>query len=364
MTYVWIIAGWISGWIMLRVMKPLIQQTDDKQRGLGDKRKVDDQFPSVSIIIPARNEEDTLPSLLSSIQKQTVQPSEVIVVNDASVDRTAEIAYFFGATIVDPGELPQDWLGKNYACAKGAEVAKGQLFIFLDADITLSPHGIEILLKRYSDGLLSVQPYHQMRHFYEQWSAFFNVIIPASIGSGNDGTGAFGPCIVCSKDVYKESGGHELVKGEILDHYTLGKCFACLGYQVRNYIGKSVINFRMYPAGWTPLWKGWSKSMAAGAAATRLSRLLPVIIWIMGMISSVFLVMDTFYTRNFLIGSFIYLLYVLEIAVLLRRVGNFRLWVSSFYPLPLLFFLLLFIKSFLMTFMRKKVNWKDREIKL
>lgn len=363
MTYVWIIAGWISGWIMLRVMKPLIQQTEDNQRDLGYKRKAN-QFPSVSIIIPARNEEDNLPSLLRSIQKQTVQPYEVIVVDDSSEDHTAEIACFFGATIVDPGELPQGWLGKNYACAKGAEVAKGHLFIFLDADITLSPHGIEILLRRYTDGLLSVQPYHQMEHFYEQWSAFFNVIIPASIGSGNDGTGAFGPCIVCSREAYKESGGHELVKGEILDHHTLGRYFARLGYQVRNYIGISVLSFRMYPAGWTSLWRGWSKSMAAGAAATRFVRLLPVIIWIMGMISSFFLFINTFYTEDFLIGSFIYLLYVLEIAALLRRVGNFRWWVWSFYPLPLLFFLVLFIRSFLMTFMRKKVNWKDREIKL
>ncbi|GIP42762.1 glycosyl transferase [Paenibacillus sp. J45TS6] len=363
MTYVWIIAGWISGLLMLSGMKPLIQQTKHNQRDRGEKRKVD-QLPSVSIIIPARNEEGNLTSLLRSIQEQTALPIEVIVVDDGSVDRTAEIAASFGAKVLDPGELPQGWLGKNHACAKGAEVAKGEIFIFLDADITLSPNGIEILLSRYTEGLLSVQPYHQMMRPYEQWSAFFNVIIPASIGSGKDGTGAFGPCIVCSRDAYKESGGHELVKGEILDHHTLGKCFARLGYQVRNYIGISVLYFRMYPEGWSSLWRGWSKSMASGAAATRFRRLLPVIIWIMGMISSFFLLIDSFFTEDIWIGTVIYALYALEIAVLLRRVGNFRSWVWSFYPLPLLFFLLLFIRSILMTFVKKKVKWKDREIEL
>ncbi|WP_454191537.1 glycosyltransferase [Paenibacillus sp. Marseille-Q7038] len=363
MTYVWIIAGWISGLIMLSGMKPLIQQTKHNQSDRGEKRKVA-QLSSVSIIIPARNEEENLTSLLRSIQEQTILPTEVIVVDDGSVDRTAEIAGSFGATVVDPGELPQGWLGKNHACAKGAEVAKGDIFIFLDADINLSPHGIEILLSRYTEGLLSVQPYHQMKRPYEQWSAFFNVIIPASIGSGRDGTGAFGPCIVCSSDAYKESGGHELVKGEILDHHTLGKCFASLGYQVRNYIGISVLHFRMYPAGWNSLWRGWSKSMASGAAATRFRRLLLVILWIMGMISSFFLLIDSFSNEDFLFGSVIYVIFALEIAVLLRRVGNFRWWVWSIYPLPLLFFLVLFTRSILMTFVKKKVKWKDREIEL
>ena len=348
---------------MLSGMKPLVQQKLHNQRDLGVKIKVN-QLPSVSIIIPARNEEGNLTSLLRSLKEQTVPPAEVIVVDDGSVDRTAEIAHFFGATVVDPGELPPGWLGKNHACAKGAEEAYGDIFIFLDADITLSPNGIEILLARYTEGLLSVQPYHQMSRPYEQWSAFFNVIIPASIGSGNDGTGAFGPCIVCSREGYKESGGHELVKGEILDHHALGKCFASLGYRVRNYIGISVLYFRMYPGGWNSLWRGWGKSMASGAAATRFRRLLPVIIWIMGMISSFFLFIDTFHTEGLLIGTVIYVLYALEIAVLLRRVGNFHWWVWGLYPLPLLFFLLLFIRSFVMTFVKKKVNWKDREIEL
>ena len=89
---------------------------------------------NLSIIIPARNEEQNLPVLLCSINAQTVKPPEVIVVDDGSTDRTAEVAREFGAAVIASKPLPDGWRGKTWACQQGAQAATGDLLLFLDAD--------------------------------------------------------------------------------------------------------------------------------------------------------------------------------------------------------------------------------------
>lgn len=84
----------------------------------------------LSIVIPTKNEEDYLPTLLTSIGKQTLKPHEVIVSDAWSTDRTREIALQFGCQVVDGG-MPGP--GRN----RGAEVAKSEVLLFLDADVNL-----------------------------------------------------------------------------------------------------------------------------------------------------------------------------------------------------------------------------------
>lgn len=84
----------------------------------------------LSIIIPTKNEEGDLPVLLSSIKLQTLQPTEIIVADANSTDRTREIAISFGAKVVDGG-LPS--VGRNL----GAKIAEGDIILFLDADVEL-----------------------------------------------------------------------------------------------------------------------------------------------------------------------------------------------------------------------------------
>lgn len=90
-------------------------------------------MPSLSIVIPTKNEEVFLPRLLRSIQEQSIAPLEVIVADAGSDDRTQEIARSFGARVVEGG-MPGP--GRN----RGAEAATGDLIFFFDADVVL-PHG-------------------------------------------------------------------------------------------------------------------------------------------------------------------------------------------------------------------------------
>ena len=86
------------------------------------------------MIIPARNEAHNLPRLLESLASQSVQPREVIVVDDGSTDDTAEIARRHGAEVLVSKPLPEGWRGKPWACHQGAEAASGDLLCFVDAD--------------------------------------------------------------------------------------------------------------------------------------------------------------------------------------------------------------------------------------
>ena len=96
----------------------------------------------LSIIIPARNEAKTLPLLLQDLQTQDFAPYEIIVVNDDSQDETESVARAYSATVLSIRDKPAGWVGKCWACQVGAEAATGDSFLFLDADVRLSPDGL------------------------------------------------------------------------------------------------------------------------------------------------------------------------------------------------------------------------------
>ncbi len=101
-------------------------------------------YPKVSIIVPARNEEREIEGALQSVLHLDYPDYEVLVVNDRSTDRTAEILTRMQGTypqlaVAHVTDLPRGWLGKNHAMYCGAQQAKGELLLFTDADIIMHP---------------------------------------------------------------------------------------------------------------------------------------------------------------------------------------------------------------------------------
>ena len=115
---------------------------------------------ALSIIIPARNEENNIPNLLKSLQSQIKDSDEIIVVDDHSNDNTAAAAVEEGAKVIKSKEMPWGWTGKTWACYQGAQSATNTLLIFLDADTTIENGGLESISGCYSalQGVLSIQP--------------------------------------------------------------------------------------------------------------------------------------------------------------------------------------------------------------
>jgi 4,4'-diaponeurosporenoate glycosyltransferase len=331
--------------------------------------------PSLSIIIPARNEEKALPILLASLRKQKYAQKEVIVVVDQSEDKTLEVAEKGGATVIQSQPVPKGWLGKPWACYQGARVAQGEILIFLDADTFIEEDGLERIAQTYMkrDNVVTIQPYHKTRQFYEQLSAFFNIITMGAMGSFTimgdfvQPIGLFGPCVVMRRKHYFRSGGHREVKGEVLDDLALGEKLRKQKIRISCYGGKGTISFRMYPNGIGELIDGWSKGFATGALKTYVPILLVIIAWIGGCINATRYLIEAAFDISAIsisVWATAYLGYAFQIYWMLFRIGKFKFYTALFYPLPLLFFLALFIHSFFLVFIIKRVQWKGRKIYL
>src|ERR1700687_2590204 len=130
------------------------------------------QPPTVSVLIPARNEEACLGDCLQSLVSQAGVPFEIIVVDAHSTDRTREIAQSFpGVRVIEAGPLPQGWIGKNNAVTAGARDARGQWLLFTDADTVHLPSSLARALaeaKARQVDLLSYSPEQIVESFWEK----------------------------------------------------------------------------------------------------------------------------------------------------------------------------------------------------
>ena len=133
--------------------------------------------PLISVLIPAKNEEENIEACLETFLSQTYPAMEIIVINDHSTDRTGEIL----AQIVrrHPGKIralnaparPEGWTGKNWALAHGVKEARGEWLLFTDAD---TRHEAHALLSVWSHaegrglGLLTLSPRCLTEGFWEK----------------------------------------------------------------------------------------------------------------------------------------------------------------------------------------------------
>ena len=96
-----------------------------------------DSIPTVSVLIPARNEEQNIRTCLGALMQQDFPKLEIIVIDDQSTDTTAEVVREFqgkstAITLISGKELPPGWMGKNYALYQGVQEAGGEYLLFLD----------------------------------------------------------------------------------------------------------------------------------------------------------------------------------------------------------------------------------------
>lgn len=335
-------------------------------------------FPSLSIIIPARNEALRLPPLLQSLQAQSWQHFEIIVVDDDSSDHTAEVALLHGAKVLKSKKVGQMKPGKSNACAYGASFAKGEWFLFLDADVQLANENslINILAsfsKQEGKGILSIQPYHRIVKPYENLSVIFNIVVLTGINVFTvwketfKTAGSFGPCILCDKESYLLTGGHEAAKESIMDDFALSNVFLEKDLTVTNYIGRGIINMRMYEEGRKQLIEGWTKNLATASQSTHKFVMCLIQLWIFGIImvtvAPLFAILSESYVA--FVGSIMtYLLYGSHVYLLARRAGNFQVIVLFAYPFFILFFTAIFLYSLFCTHVLHSVEWRGRKIKV
>jgi glycosyltransferase involved in cell wall biosynthesis len=326
----------------------------------------------VSIIIPARNEELNLPNILSSLKKQTYEPYEIIVVDDFSTDKTNEIAKNYGVKVIQNTSLPDGWTGKTWAVWNGFLNSSGDILIFLDADVRLSPNAIESLLKarERSGGAISVVPYHYTEKFYERLS-----LVPYLLGvfaftspfeRRNTQKGLYGSCIVTTREDYEKINGHESIRCELLDDLSLGKKFSEYGINIENFIGYDMVSFRMYQNGINSEIQGFSKGAVLSTATLTPATILFIALWVLGLfavglITPFLLIFMYPLSLPFLLG---YIMYTVQIIYFLKYTGYYGRIMPIMHFLSSIFFILIMIYSIYQVTFLGRVSWKGRQIKV
>ena len=219
-------------------------------------------FLKVSVLIPARNEEAVIGCLLESLKKQDYPDFEVIICNDHSWDNTEEILnwmvgederfhWFLGE------KLQEDWLGKNYACHLLAQKASGKYFIFLDADVELSPDAINKAVAFFQENelsLLSVFPQQKMESFAEQITVpvmnwILQSLLPmilvqktrfASLSAAN------GQLMMFDAENYRVHQWHSRVRNQNVEDIRLARMIKAEGLKIAVLLGKNDVFCRMY----------------------------------------------------------------------------------------------------------------------
>lgn len=355
-----LLVRWLLGWALALRLPPLPACSPSRR-------------PPVSVLIPARNEAATLPHLLSALACQSLQPDEVIVIDDHSSDETACIARqaseALPVEVIQPPPLPADWCGKTWALHHGVRASRGEVLVFLDADTEPAPQFLERLLARHEQqgGLVSVQPYHRTEKPYEQLSVLFNLVGLMAVPLGASCGVAFGPAMVSSRSDYERSGGHEAVAGKVVEDWFLAHCYEQAGLPVSAWIGADQIAYRMYPGGLRDMVVGFDKNFATAAGEVRWPWMLAVLLWLSGLfwaawcLPAALLGWPLVGTHAITPNAVIYGAFALQLLLLSRRVGRFS-WISLVFPVPVLFFLGVFVLAIL-NLERGQVEWKGRRFR-
>jgi glycosyltransferase involved in cell wall biosynthesis len=241
--------------------------------------KVSHQYHDlVSILIPARDEENNILTLLQSIKNQDYKNIEVIVLDDHSSDRTFQLCEEFAQEnrtfkVVKGKTLPEDWLGKNYACYQLAQQAKGKYLLFLDAD------------EEIDDGLINSAVYRTKVHRLALLSLFTNqvmvslgekLVVPLMhymllnllplrliyLSKNPSFAAASGQFMFFDAEKYHQHQWHEKVKNQVVEDVEIMKCVKQNQLKGEGLLANGLIRCRMYN-NYTEAIHGFSKNFLA-----------------------------------------------------------------------------------------------------
>ena len=199
----------------------------------------------VSVLIPARNEATRINECITKLLEQDHSNIEIIILDDRSTDRTVELVECWARkdkriVVVKGNDLPAGWVGKHWACHQLAHMAKGDHFLFVDADTVIASKTITHALiessERDSD-LLTVIPSRTINCVIEKliysfidWAIF--CWLPLKIAHSRDNaylSATFGQFMLFKREAYFKTGGHEAIKDNAIDDFELGRMIKRLG---------------------------------------------------------------------------------------------------------------------------------------
>ena len=251
-------------------------------------------LPRVSILIPARDEQRSIEASVRAALASRGVDHEVIVLDDHSKDKTAEIVRAMAAEdsrlrLEFAPPLPEGWCGKQFACSVLAKLATHPVLCFLDADVRLAPDGLAraaAFLERSGAPLVSGFPHQELGTFYERLLlplmhfvllgylpfAFMRQTTNPAFSAG------CGQFFVAAAGAYFEAGGHAAIRNSRHDGIQLPKAFRRAGFQTDLCDATSIATCRMYQSR-AEVFAGLLKNATEGIASpVRISIFTPLLV--------------------------------------------------------------------------------------
>jgi glycosyltransferase involved in cell wall biosynthesis len=343
-----------------------------------------EQLIELTVIVPARNEEQSIGECLRSLvaQSESVfelgRDWELVVVDDHSTDKTTEIARSFpGVIVIEAARLEKGWTGKNNAIWTAARKARGRWILFTDADTIHEPGDLHRAVHeaaRHKVGVLSYSPRQLVSGFWQRvlmplvFSELALAYPPAKVSDPNQRIAAAnGQFLLIEREAYRKLGGHVSVKDRVLEDVELAFVAKRRRVGLRFRYAPDALSTRMYRTTGAMV-EGWTKNLALlfnNALATAMWKVLDILL----LVGLPWLAIDLWGARfspkglEWLgAGWVLILLWIRTLFRFYARVAksNFPFVDCAISPLGLPLFAVLLYRSWFKHKVLKQVSWKGR----
>jgi cellulose synthase/poly-beta-1,6-N-acetylglucosamine synthase-like glycosyltransferase len=333
-------------------------------------------WPSVSVIVPARNEERDIEAALRSLLKLDYQPLEIVLVDDRSTDRTGAILDRMAAesprlNVLHVQQLPSGWIGKNYALHVGAATSESDFLLFTDADVVMEPttvrRAVRYAVSNRVDHLTvtprAVVPSQILNAFVVVFTNLFAIFtrpwkVSDPDSNAHIGIGAFN---MISRSVYEAIGTHQAIAMRPDDDIKLGKLVKLRHYRQDAVIGRDFVSVPWY-ASLQELIHGMEKNAFSGVDY-RISAVIGA--------TMALLLLDVWpFIAIFVLRGPAQVLYALTVAVLLLHswLSAWELrasrWSVVLFPVAVLLLIFIQWRAMLLTFVNRGIRWRDTHYSL
>lgn len=351
-----------------------------------------ESLPSVSVVIPSRNESKRITPCIESMKSQTYPKLEVLIVDDSTDDTVDVIKNIVKGDkrfrIIKEEKLEGGWVGKPHALQQGSREAKGNWLLFIDADTIHDPDTITSAVKhavKEKLDMLSILSELVCKSFWEKIiqpipTGLLIFISPLAKVNDPKSKNAFalGPFILIKKTVFNKIGGYEKIRGRIADDVEMAQLLKNSGFRIGLARAHEFMKLRMYET-FGDIWEGWSKNIFMGlvqkreirAKGKQIAILLIGLFVVFGMVVfpfiSVILSLLVVYLLKisfwwFILGSSIFAWFA---SILIQSIVHKKYHIGNPAFSPLYFIggvvtMGIFLNSAVKTLSGKGVKWKDR----
>ncbi|USY53552.1 glycosyltransferase family 2 protein [Bacillus sp. 1780r2a1] len=338
-----------------------------------NKNKVD---PLVSILIPMRNEERNVKSIIRSLKGLTYQPIEVIILDDQSTDQTRqlleqEIQCDKRFSVIEGKPLEEGWVGKVHACHQLSKRASGDYYLFIDADVVLEKDTIQHVLalaKKKKAKLVTGFPRFPVKKRMEsllvplQHVVVFSYlpIIIANGGKYPAATAAHGAFMFFEREAYESIGGHEAVKSSLVEDVHIARALKEKGEKVILANVTSHVNCYMYEKD-DEVWNGFAKNVYTGLGRSLNKLVALMVFFIVYYVLPVPLFLYGIVSEQVLLLLPLLLLFLQRLLIDLAAKQKWYLFITM--PISAITLLFLMNHSMKQSVQHKGYQWKGRHYK-